>query len=109
MPIKPGSTYMHVPSACLEAWKYNQKHEGLVDDELDLEGREEPKVGNHGNRRKADKEANDTRHLTGVTEGEIDNHFGWNQKERKKTSRLQLVHYHGRNERLKRAKVTMMI
>ena len=105
MPIKPGSTYAHVPTACLEAWKLNQQ-QGLVDDELDLEGREEPKIGHHGNRRKADKEANDTRHLTGVTEGEIDDHFGWNQKERKKTSRL---HYHGRNERLKRARVTMMI
>ena len=105
MPIKTGSTYTHVPTACLEAWKYNQA-QGVVDEELDLEGRAEPKIGHHGNRRKADKEANDTRHLTGVTEGEIDDHFGWNQKERKKTSRL---HYHGRNERLKRAKVTMMI
>jgi len=38
--------------------------------------------------------------------GEIDDHFGWNQKERNKTSRL---HYHGRNERQKRSRVTMMI
>ena len=105
MPIKPGSTYTHVPSACLEAWKYNRDN-GIADDELDSEGREEPKVGNHGNRRKSDKEANDTIHITGVTVGEIDDHYGWNQKERKKTSRL---HYHGRNERHKRAKVTMMI
>ena len=105
MPIKPGSTYTHVPSACLEAWKYNRDN-GIVDDELDLEGRDEPKVGNHGNRRKSDKEANDTSHLTGVTAGEIDDHYGWNQKERKKTARL---HYHGRNERHKRAKVTMLI
>jgi len=105
MPIKPGSTYTHVPSASLEAWKLNQKN-GVIDEELDLEGRDEPKVAHHGNRRKADKEANDSRHVTEVSEGEIDDHFGWNQKERKKTSRL---HYHGRNERQKRAKVTMMI
>ena len=105
MPIKPGSTYTHVPTASLEAWKINQKS-GVIDDELDLEGREEPKIAHHGNRRKADKEANDTRQVTGVTEGEIDDHFGWNQKERKKTSRL---HYHGRNERQKRSRVTMMI
>ena len=66
-------------------------------DELDLEGQKEPK---DMNRRKADKEANDTHHLTGVTEGEIDDIFGWNQKEQKKTSRL---HFHGRNERQQRA------
>jgi len=53
-----------------------------------------------------DVDDSDKMFKTGATEGEIDDHFGWNQKERKKTSRL---HYHGRNERQQRAKVTMMI
>ena len=70
------------------AWRHRRstRKNGMVDDELDLEGRDEQKIAHHGNRRKADKIANDTRSVTGVTEGEIDDHFGWNQKERKKTS-----------------------
>ena len=105
MPLMPGSTYTHVPTALFEAWKINKKN-GVVDDELDLEGRDEPKFGNHGNRRRSDQNANDNKEKTGATDGDIDDCYGWNQKERKQTSRL---HYQGRTARLKRARVTMML
>ena len=104
MPMKPGSSYAHVPKALAEAYEVNAK-EGVVDAELDLT-REKPKFGNHGNRRHADKVAQDTRPITGVTEGEIDDFFGWDQRQRKKRSQL---HYHGRAERERRAMVTMML
>ena len=39
--------------------------------------------------------------ITGATEGDIDDHFGWDQKNRKKQSQL---HYHGRDDRMKRAR-----
>ena len=79
---------------------------GEPDLELDLAGLKEPKWGNHANRRYADKKACDTKAITGATDGQVDDHFGWNQKVRKKDSQL---HYHGRTERLQRARVTMMI
>ena len=47
----------------------------------------------------------DTRRLR-ATEGDIDDQFGWDQKNRKKQSQL---HYHGRDDRMKRARVTMML
>ena len=105
MPLKPGSTYAHVPKALLAAWEKNQK-DGIVDTEIDLEGRDKPRFGNHGDRRYADKIATDTKHITGVTDGDIDDFFGWQQKMRRKISQL---HYHGRKERWLRAKVTMMV
>ena len=84
---------------------YNVKS-GVVDTVLDLEGRSKPAFGNHGNRRHGDKNASDNRSTTGVTDGEIDDHFGWDQKARKKKSQL---HYKGRENRLQRARVTMML
>ena len=105
MPIAAGSTYAHVPKALREAWQENVD-QGIIDTALDLEGRDAPEFGNHGNRRHADKNASDDQAITGVSNGEVDDHFGWKQKERKKTSRL---HYQGRLERLKRARVTMML
>ena len=80
--------------------------DGEPDYELDLEGRDEPHFGNHANRRYADRTACDTAEKTGATKGEINDHFGWDQKARKKESQL---HYHGRTHRLKRARVTMMV
>ena len=44
--------------------------------------------------------------VTGASDGQVDDHFGWNQKARKKDSQL---HDHGRTDRLQRARVTMMI
>ena len=105
MGVKPSSTYAHVPTALTKAWEKNVK-EGVVDNELDLEGLEKPKFGHHANRRRGDKVANDTKHITGVTDEEIDDHFGWDQKARNKKSRL---HYKGRTARLRRARVTMML
>ena len=105
MPIKVKSTYANVPAALMEAWNLNKKR-GVVDTELDLEGLEKPKFGHHANRRKADKQARDSRDLTGCTEGDIDDHFGWDQKSRKKKSQL---HYRGRLERIKRARTTMYL
>ena len=77
----------------------------MIDTELSLLG-DKPKFGNHGNRRKADKVACETMHVTGSTDGEINDHFGWEQKERKKKSQL---HYKGSTHRVKRARVTMML
>jgi len=104
MPLAVGSSYTHVPTALTKAWKLNVER-GVVDTELDLLG-DKPKFGNHGNRRKADKIAMDTRDITLCTEEDIDDHFGWDQAERKKKSQL---HYKGRSDRMKRARVTMML
>ena len=77
----------------------------VVDTELSLLG-EKPKFGNHGNRRKADRVACETMEITGSSIGDINDHFGWEQKERRKKSQL---HYKGSSHRNKRARVTMMI
>ena len=79
-----------LPKALTEAWEINSR-EGVIDTELNLMG-EKPKFGNHGNRRKADKVACETMDVTKATVGEINDHFGWEQKERKKKSQL---HYKG--------------
>ena len=93
-----------MPKALTEAWEINTR-EGVNDTELNLIG-EKPKFGNHGNRRKADKVACETMDMTKATVGEINDHFGWEQKERKKKSQL---HYKRSNHRNKRARVTMML
>ena len=89
----------------MEAWELNVK-EGVEDTDLDLEGLDKPRFGNHGNRRHADQVATNTKEQTNVTSGQIDDHFGWDQKNRRKISQL---HYHGRVQRLQRARVTMML
>ena len=105
MPIAVKSTYAQVPAALKEAYQKNVDR-GVADEELDLEGLEKPKFGHHALRRYADKCARDTRAETGCDEGEIDDHFGWDQRLRQRKSQL---HYHGRTDRLKRARVTMML
>ena len=105
MPLNVSSTYRHLVSAMSKAYEISNNMPD-PDTELDLEGRTKPHFGNHANRRYSDKKATDTKHLTHVTKGEIDDHYGWDQKNRKKDSQL---HYHGRTERLKRARVTMYI
>ena len=104
MPLSPGSTYAHVPKALTKAWEINVKN-GVVDTELSLLG-DKPQFGNHGNRRHADKKATDTMDVTKCTMGDLDDHFGWDQAARRKRSQL---HYKGRTERHKRARVTMML
>ena len=105
MPLNTSSTYRHLIKAMYEAYEISQKMPE-PDIDLDLEGRDQPQFGNHANRRYGDKNATDNKHKTHATKGEIDDHFGWDQKNRKKDSQL---HYHGRTERLKRARVTMFI
>ena len=74
--------------------------------ELDLAGLEEPKWGHHSLRRTADKIARDTMAMTGADKGDIDDMFGWKQKERKKDQQLA---YAGLRDRVHRARITMMI
>jgi hypothetical protein len=104
MPMQRGSTYAHVPTALVKAWKINVS-EGVVDTELDIAG-DKFTPGNHGNRRHADKKATDTMQVTGCDTGDLDDHFGWDQAERKKKSQLK---YRGKTHRNKRARVTMML
>jgi len=75
MPMQRGSTYAHVPTALVKAWKLNVS-EGVVDTELDIAG-DKFTPGNHGNRRHADKKATDTMQVTGCDTGELDDHFGY--------------------------------
>ena len=91
--------------AMKEAYAKSQAMEE-PDLELDLEGLEKPKFGHHTNRRTGDKVARDSQEVTGVEKGEIDDHFGWNQRERAKDSQL---HYAGRRDRSRRARLTMML
>ena len=93
-----------MPTALVKAWQINTR-EGVVDTELDIAG-DKFTPGNHGNRRHADKKATDTMHVTGVSSGDLDDHFGWDQAERKKKSQLK---YRGKTHRNKRARVTMML
>ena len=50
--------------------------------------------------------AQDTREETETTPDLIDEYFGWNQKARKKK---QQIHYRGKTEMLKLARITMML
>ena len=76
------------------------------DPEMDLDGRNEPKWGHHSFRRAADKVARATMDKTGATRDDIDEHFGWKQRERAEDMQL---HYGGRRDRARRARVTMML
>ena len=105
MPLVPDSSYTHIMGAMKEAYAKSQAMEE-PDLELDLEGLEKPKFGHHTNRRTGDKVARDSQDVTGAEKGEIDDHFGWNQRERAKDSQL---HYAGRRDRSRRARITMML
>ena len=74
--------------------------------ELDLDGLGEPKWGHHSFRRAADRFAQLSMEVTGVSKDLIDEFFGWKQALRAKDMQM---HYAGRQERARRAKVTMMI
>jgi len=105
MPLVPDSSYTHIMGALKDAYRISQAMEE-PDLELDLEGLDEPKFGHHTCRRTGDKVARDSQEETGVEKGEIDDHFGWNQRERAKDSQL---HYAGRRDRSRRARITMML
>ena len=105
MPLSQDSSYKHIMGALRDAYEQSSQMEE-PDLEFDLAGLEEPKWGHHTLRRTGDKVARDTQEETGVDKGDIDDQFGWNQKERKKDSQL---HYAGRRDRSRRARITMMV
>ena len=76
------------------------------DRELDLAGLEKPKWGHHSLRRTSDKIARDTMDVTGAEKGDIDDQYGWKQKERKADQQLA---YAGLRDRAHRARISMMI
>ena len=78
------------------------------DTELDLMGSDprKPKFGNHWARRKSDKTARETMEQTGATAEDIDDQYGWRQKERRK---VQQLHYSGTRELKAKARTSMML
>lgn len=105
MPLVPESSYTHIMGAIEDAYEQSSLM-AEPDPELDLAGLEKPKWGHHTLRRTGDKVARDTQDVTGAEKGEIDDQFGWNQRERAKDSQL---HYAGRRDRSRRARITMML
>lgn len=105
MPYQADSSYESIIGAMSDAYELS-KVMSEPDVELDLAGREEPKWGHHSLRRAADRIARDTMAETGVDKGDIDDMFGWKQKERSKDMQL---HYAGRRDRARRARITMMV
>ena len=105
MPLAPDSSYTHMMAALRDAYAISQAMDE-PDLQLDLEGLEKPKWGHHTLRRTGDKVARDSQEETGADKGEIDDLFGWNQRERAKDSQL---HYAGRRDRARRSRITMML
>jgi hypothetical protein len=105
MPLAPDSSYTHVVGALREAFEISSDMEE-PDTELDLEGLSKPKVGHHTLRRTGDKLATNSMDETGALEEDIDDIFGWDQRARAKKMN---VHYAGRKQRARLARVTMMI
>lgn len=105
MPIVPSSTYKNLMGAIEAAYEISSKMEE-PDPELDLDGRDEPKWGHHSFRRAADKVARASMKETGATREDVDEQFGWKQRERAEDMQL---HYEGRTDRARRARVTMML
>ena len=104
MPLAADSSYTHIMGALRDAWEASQ---AMPEPDLDLalEGLDKPKWGHHSFRRTADKWARAAMEETGVDEDDIDELFGWKQKEREKDQQL---HYAGPGERARRAHITMM-
>ena len=106
-PLKPGSTYAHLTRAIEDAYHLSEAMEEK-DTELDLMGSDprKPKFGNHWARRKSDKTARETMEKTGATPEDIDDQYGWRQKERRK---VQQLHYSGTRELKAKARTSMML
>ena len=106
-PLKPGSTYAHLTRAIEDAYHLSEAMEEK-DTELDLMGSDprKPKFGNHWARRKSDKTARETMEQTGATAEDIDDQYGWRQKERRK---VQQLHYSGTRELKAKARTSMML
>lgn len=73
---------------------------------FDLADRSESSYGNHSLRQMADRVARRTRSTTGVSEEDIDAMFGWNEAAVRKRQQL---HYEGRAERAKLARITEFV
>ena len=104
MPLAPDSSYTHIMKAVRSAYEVSSQMDE-PDPELDLDGLEEPKWGHHSMRRAADKKARDSAEEVGLEKGEIDDLFGWKQRERRKDMQL---HYAGPDESAKLARATML-
>jgi hypothetical protein len=102
MPLSEGSTYQRFTTLLPEAEKMAQEREG-GDPDFDLESRGEASYGNHSMREMADHVARQTMRETGATETDIDRMFGWCEAWYRKKMQL---HYAGRDDRVKRAKIT---
>ena len=114
MPLSTGSTYTHLVGAMNAAHAIS---EGMAepDVELDLQGLDKPKWGNHSLRRHSDKVARESMHKhksSGfqfeVNKELIDYFYGWLLKERNKDMQL---HYAGLDRVARRglARVTMFL
>ena len=88
------------------AFKMANSTESGPDPELDLLGASKPSWSHHSWRRFADKVARETRKETGASDTDIDLFFGWMEAYYRK---LMALHYAGRGDRVKRARVTMMV
>ena len=98
MPMATKSTYTHLLGATKAAYEISSKM-NEPDLELDLQGLEQPKFGNHSFRRHSDKVARESLHLheargsiNVVTKQLIDYFYGWLLKEMNKDMQL---HYAG--------------
>ena len=103
MPLSEGSTYDKFVKLLPDAEKIAQSR---GDPDFDLETRSESSYGNHSLRQMADHVARKTMHITGATEIDIDRMFGWNEAWYRKKMQL---HYAGRDERVKRTKITSYV
>ena len=77
-----------------------------ADPYFDLASRSESSYGNHSLRQMADRVARRTMSITGVSGEYIDAAFGWNEAAARKRQQL---HYEGRAERAKRARITEFV
>ena len=103
MPLSEGSTYEKFVKLLPQAEKRARER---GDPDFDLESRTEASYGNHSLRQMADHIAKKTQALTGATDVDIDRMFGWNEAWYRKKMRL---HYAGRDDRVKRAKITSYV
>lgn len=106
MPLSPDSTYVLLKQGMDVAFKMANSTESGPDPELDLLGASKPSWSHHSWRRFADKVARETRKETGASDTDIDLFFGWMEAYYRK---LMALHYAGRGDRVKRARVTMMV
>ena len=104
MPLSEGSTYQRFTTLLPEAEKLARPREREGGDpDFDLESSGEASYGNHSMREMADDVARQTMSETGATETDIDRMFGWCEAWYRKKMQL---HYAGRDDRVKRAKIT---